>query len=85
MRPGIRKKTVAEALAALNAPTRRPAMVYRGVPYATTQDPTGLWLWKVLPTNHGHTFELAIANGMRPTRDAAEIAAHRAIDAQLDC
>jgi hypothetical protein len=83
MRPGIRKQSVADALAKRAAPPQ--GLRYRGVPYATVQEPTGVWLWKVLPANTMHAYDYTVASGFRPTRESAEIAAKMAIDTQLDC
>ena len=84
MRPGIRKQSVAEALAKREAP-RGGASRYRGAPYSIVQDATGVWMWKVLPPNTMHAYDYAIASGSRATREAAEVAAQLAIDTQLEC
>jgi hypothetical protein len=83
MRPNIRKKSVAEALAERAVP-RAAATGHKGVRYAVTQDPAGPWRWKVLPANALHVHEYSVAHGFSVTREAAEAAARAAIDAQMD-
>jgi hypothetical protein len=58
--------------------------MHRGVPYQVVED-SGVWRWKVLPTNPGlHAYEYSVPHGFRPTREAAEAAVRAAIDMQID-
>jgi len=73
--------SVAEALARQSAP--RVGQSHRGTRFSVTQGPTGAWSWKVLPANPQlHAYDYAIASGWAATREAAELAARNAIDAQ---
>jgi hypothetical protein len=81
----IRKKPLLAVLEAMaKGPAPAPQPIYRGMRYTLVQDPFSGWRWNVLPANNQHTFEHEVASGFSPNRDAAEQAAHRAIDVQVD-
>ena len=84
-RISIRKKPLMDALippppiVVVRTPT------YRRVAYSIVQEQFGGWQWKVLPVNGLHASDYQVATGFAASREAAECAVHRAIDAQLDC